>query len=127
MKTSVKIIHWTPRIIVIIATLFVSMFALDSFTPERTFIQNLGAFFMHLIPSFVLIVLLIVAWKKELIGGILFTVAGLLLSPFIYLHNYRMNHSVATSLLVLLIITFPFIVAGILFIMSHYRRKNNHT
>ena len=78
--------------------------------------------------SIVLIVVLLVyiAWKKELIGGIIFTVIGLALSPFIYKMNYNMNHSVAISLGVIAAITFPFIVAGALFIISHFlKRKHN--
>jgi hypothetical protein len=123
MKTSVKIVHWMPRILCILAILFVSMFALDSFSTECTFWQNLGAFLVHLIPSFALIALLIIAWKWELIGGIIFTLVGLGLSPYIYSHNFHMNHSVGKSLLVLLIITVPFIITGVLFIVSHYLKK----
>jgi hypothetical protein len=99
------------------------MFALDSFSPERTFWQNLGALLMHLIPSFVLIALLIIAWKWELIGGIIFTIIGLGMSPFIYNHNFHMNHSVGKSLLALFIVTVPIIIVGILFIVSHFMKK----
>ena len=127
MKTSVKIVHWVPRILCILAILFVGMFALDSFSPERTFWQNLGAFFMNLIPTLVLIVLLIIAWNQELIGGIAFAIIGLVMSPFIYSHNFRMNQSVGKSLEVLLIITVPFIIVGILFIVSHYLKKKQNS
>ena len=123
MKTSVKIAHWVPRILCILAILFISMFALDSFSPERTFMQNFGALLIHLLPSFVLIALLIVAWKWELIGGIIFTVIGIAASPFIYNLNFQRNHSVGASISSVLIVTLPFIVIGILFIVSHYLKK----
>ncbi len=110
-----------------LAILLISMFALDSFSPERTFWQNLGAFLMHLIPSFVLIALLIIAWKWELIGGIIFTIIGLGMSPFIYSHNFQMNHSVGKSLVILLIVTVPFIIVGILFIVSHFMKKKQNS
>jgi len=126
MKTSVKIVHWVPRILCILAILLVGMFALDSFSSERTFWQNFGAFLMNLIPTFVLIALLIIAWKWELIGGIAFAIIGLAMSPFIYSHNFRMNQSVGKSLEVLLIITVPFIIIGILFIVSHYLKKKQN-
>ena len=71
MKTSIKVFHWLPRIICILAILFISMFALDSFKPDLTIWEQLGDFFMHLIPTYVLIALLIVAWKWEKIGGII--------------------------------------------------------
>jgi hypothetical protein len=104
----------------------VSLFAFDSFSAECTFWQNLTAFLMHLVPSFILIVLLIVAWKWELIGGIIFVIIGLGMSPFIYSHNFHMNHSVGKSLGVLLIITVPFIIVGILFIVSHFMKKKQN-
>ena len=123
MKTSIRLIHWIPRVICILAILFVSMFALDAFAPELTIWQQLGAFLMHLVPSFILIALLIVAWKWELIGGVIFTVIGLVLSPIVFQHNYTMNQSIGMSLFIILMITFPFIVVGVLFIISHYMKK----
>ena len=123
MKTSIKILHWTPRIICILAILFISMFAADSFAPELTFWQQIGGFMMHLIPSFILITLLIVAWKWEYIGGIIFIVIALGLSPFVFMLNYNMNHSVGMSLGIIMAITFPFLVVGILFIISHFMKK----
>jgi hypothetical protein len=126
MKTSVMIFHWAPRILCILAILFISMFAFDSFSPERTFWQNLGAFLIHLIPSFVLIAMLIIAWKWELVGGIIFTIIGLGMSPFIYSHNFRMNQSVGKSLGTILIITMPFIIVGILFVVSHFMKKKQN-
>jgi len=123
MKTSIKILHWTPRIICILAILFISMFAADSFAPELTFWQQIGGFMMHLIPSFILITLLIVAWKWEYIGGIIFIVIALGLSPFVFMLNYNMNHSVGMSLGIIMVITFPFLVVGVLFIISHFMKK----
>ena len=125
MKTSISVIHWLPRVICILAILFISIFAADAFAPGLTIWQQLGAFLMHLIPSFILLALLIVAWKWEYIGGIIFTVIGFGLSPFIFMHNYNMNHSVVMSLGIILTITFPFVVVGILFIISHFMKKKN--
>lgn len=125
MKTSIKVFHWLPRIICIIAILFISMFAADAFGPEETIWQQLVGFFIHLIPSFILIALLIVAWEWEYIGGIIFTVIGLGLSPFVFMLNYNRNHSVGMSLGIILMITFPFFVVGILFIKSHFMKKKN--
>jgi hypothetical protein len=109
-----------------LAILFVSMFAADAFAPGLTIWQQLGGFIIHLIPSFVLIVLLLLAWKWEYMGGIIFIITGLGMSPFIFMLNYKRNHlSIGASLGVILIITFPFIVAGILFIISHFMKKKN--
>ena len=125
MKKSVSVFHWAPRVLCILAIMFISMFALDSFTPELTIWQQIGAFIMHLIPSLVLLIFLIVAWKWEYFGGIVFIVLGLGFSPFVFMHNYKMNHSIWMSLGIILTITFPFFVIGFLFIWSHKMKKRN--
>lgn len=125
MKKSISLFHWIPRILCILAILFISMFALDSFSEGASFWDQLGAFLVHLIPSFVLLIILLVSWRRELIGGILFMVIGLGLTPFIYNMNYHMNNSVMMSLGIVLMITIPFVVVGALFIMGYYFRKKN--
>lgn len=125
MKKAVKIAHWLPRIISILAVLFISLFALDAFDSKLTLWQQIGGFFIHLIPSFVLLVICILAWKKELIGGILFVIIGLVASPFVYKMNFNMNHSVLLSLGIIAAITLPFIIVGGLFIVSHYLKNKS--
>ena len=117
------VISWIPRILCILAILFVSMFALDSFDPRLTVWQQIGGFLIHLTPTYFLIILLVVAWKYEMAGGILITALALIMSPFVFSMNYRMNHSVWMSLAVIAMITFPFILAGSLFIYSHRLKK----
>jgi len=125
MKTSLKIIHWVPRIICILAILFVSMLALDSFDPRYTLWQQLRAFAIHLIPTYILILFLIVSWKWELIGGMMLIILALGFIPFIYTHNFNMNHSVWMSLSIILMINFPFVITGGLFVLSHFLKKKN--
>ena len=125
MKSSIKLVYWLPRVLCILAILFISLFALDSFSPELTIWQQLGAFFIHLIPSFILLAFLLVAWKWELIGGIIFMVIGLGFSPLIFIHNYKMNHSVGMSLGIITAITIPFVVVGLLFLISNRLKKKN--
>lgn len=119
MKLNSRIIYLLPRIICILAIVFISIFALDAFDPDLTIWQQIQGFAMHLIPSFILLLILLIAWKWELVGGIIFLIIGLALSPVIYIHNYQMNGSVWMSLGIISMITFPFILVGILFIISH--------
>jgi hypothetical protein len=124
MKTSTKVFYWTARILGILAILFISLFSLDSFSSERTFWQNTTAFLIHNIPSFVLLASLIIAWKWEKVGGILFTIVALAFGIFIFVFNYKKNHfPVLTCLLQTLVVAIPFVLAGILFILSYYRKK----
>jgi hypothetical protein len=120
-----KILYWLPRVIGILAILFISIFALDAFNPEKTFWNQIGDFIMHLIPSLILTLILIIAWRREFIGGILFTLIGIGFTPFIYNHNYAMNQSVGMSLLIVFMITVPFILIGVLFLVSHYLNKKS--
>ena len=127
MKKSIKVFHWLPRIICILAILFVSVFAGDAYSPENSFLTQLGEFSKALIPSFILLAILILAWKWEFTGGIIFIGVGLGMSPFIFDYNYTMNHSIGMSLGIIMAITFPFIVVGILFIISHNMKKKNQS
>jgi hypothetical protein len=125
MKNSRKVIHWAPRILCILAILFVSMFALDSFDPRYTLIQQLQAFFIHLVPTYILILFLVIAWKWELAGGLLLLVLAVGVAPFIYTHNYAMNHSAWISLSVIMATVFPFILTGALFVLDYYLNKRH--
>lgn len=122
-----SVIYWAPRIICILAILFISLFALDAFEPGLSFWEQLGRFLIHLIPSFILTLFLIFAWNYELVGGIIFTLIGVILSPIIFKHNYIMNQSIGLSLTIIATITFPFIVVGILFIWNHFLNKSQKT
>ncbi len=120
MVKSIQVIHWAPRIICILAILFVSMFALDAFAPDLTIWQQIGGFLIHLIPSFILIAALAVAWKWEFVGGFIFTILSIAFSIAVFLLNYNRNHfSFSQSLQIALIIAIPFALTGVLFIISH--------
>lgn len=124
MEKSISVFHWLPRIICILAILFVSMFALDAFDPRLTIWQQIGNFLIHLIPSFILLTLLIVAWNWEFIGGIIFSVIGIGLSPFVFFLNLNPNHlSVLQSLSIIMMVTIPFALIGVFFIMSYIKKK----
>ncbi len=125
MTGKYNILVWSPRILGLLAILFISMFALDAFQPGLTLWQQLGAFFMHMIPSFVLLLVLLLAWKREMLGGIAFLILGLGLTPFVFILNYNMNHSVWLSLGIIMMITMPFVLVGVLFIWSSKRRKKH--
>jgi hypothetical protein len=121
MKT---IFYWLPRLLCIAAILFISLFALDSFSSELSLIQQLKDLMFHLAPSFILTLILLIAWKWELIGGIIFIVLGAVLIPYIFNLNYQRNHfSAMNSIGVIAIINLPFIIVGALFIYNHYRHK----
>jgi hypothetical protein len=95
-----KFLYWLPRIFAILFILFISIFALDVFAQPDWAL----ALVMHLIPSFILIILTGIAWKHERIGGYLFLVAGLGMGVFF--------HSA--------ILAVPAIVIGLFFLVNSY-------
>jgi hypothetical protein len=123
MTFNSRFIFLLPRVICILAIVFISIFAFDAFDPDLSIWKQIQGFAMHLIPSFVLLLILLIAWQWELIGGIIFMLIGLGLSPVIYIHNYHMNGSVWMSLGVISMITLPFILVGVLFMLSHWNKK----
>jgi len=123
MNYSPKFFYWLPRILCILSILFVSLFAFDAFTSEESFMVQLGDFILHIIPSLVLLFLLIVSWKKELLGGIIFMLIGLGFSPYVFKVNYNMNHSFWISLGIIMTKTIPFFIVGVLFIVSYFKKK----
>jgi len=72
-----RIIYWSPRIAAILIIFFISLFALDVFEGDYSLGEMLLAFLMHMIPSLVLIVLLIIAWRWEWFGALAFLAGGL--------------------------------------------------
>ena len=111
------------RILVLVAIAFVSLFALDAFGHGKPFWVQIRDFIIHLVPSFVLLIAFIIAYKRELIGGIIFILIGLFNAPWIYKHNYAMNQSVGMSLMIITTLLAPFIIAGVLFLVSYFRTK----
>lgn len=76
MNKASRIVYWTPRIVAIMLIVFLAMFSLDVITPEATIWQILAGMFMHNIPVFILTAVLVVAWKYEWVGGVVFILAG---------------------------------------------------
>jgi hypothetical protein len=116
-------IRRVARVLCILATAFLSLFALDVFSEGVGLGQKIVAFLLHMIPSFVLIIILIIAWKHELVGGILITLIGLAASLFIYSLNYSRSHSFSRGLQTAAMIGAPFVIAGLLFMISYFLHR----
>jgi len=110
MKSSTKqVLYWTPRILGILFALFISLFALDVFGEGYGFWESVGAFLIHLIPTFVILIALFVAWRREWIGAILFVGLGMF-----YLVVFRGDFDWITFL----IIAGPLFLIGALFLVN---------
>jgi hypothetical protein len=70
-------LYWTPRLLTIAFILFLAIFALDVFVEGRGVWETFGALLIHLIPNFLLLAILLIAWKWEWLGAFFFTLFGL--------------------------------------------------
>lgn len=74
---------WTPRVLAMLYIAFLSMFALDVFGEQHGFWPILAALSIHLIPSFILAGVLILAWRWEWVGAAVYTTAGAMYAAFV--------------------------------------------
>ena len=125
MDKSEGLFYWLPRSLSIIAIIIVTAFSFDVFQSGESVAGQLEDLVIHLVPSYLLTVILVVAWKWEYTGGIIFLVIGLVSSPYVFYGNYSNNHSVTSSLVTILLVTVPFIIIGALFLVSYYKRKKS--
>jgi hypothetical protein len=72
-----RVLFWAPRALCILMIAFVSVFALDVFQEVQGFWQTLAALAVHLIPTFVMVAALAVAWRWEWLGAVFFGGCGI--------------------------------------------------
>ena len=116
-------IFWAPRILAIVFILFLATFSLDVFDMNLGFWGTILGLFMHNIPSLVLLIILLISWKRELVGGITFSLAGVFYILMILTHTLRGTDG-WQSLSYSLIIAGPALLVGILFIIGWFQKKS---
>lgn len=67
---------WLPRFLALLFIGFISLLAFDVFDADLSLSGKLLGLFMHLIPTYFLLIAFLIAWKWPLPGGILFILAG---------------------------------------------------
>jgi len=115
-------LYWMPRGLAILIAVYLATFALDVFQGGYSFFRLLVALGIHLVPTFIVLIVLAIAWKWELAGGILFILPPLAYTVYIGLRGNFLGGLTLSS---------PFFLVGALFII-HYsqerrrrrRRKN---
>ena len=114
-----RVLFWAPRVLSLAFILFISLFALDVFDEGGGFWQTAVALVMHLIPSFVLMVMLVLAWRWEWVG----VVVPLGLAALFLWWNYTVRHNVLTAVL---IISGPLLLMAALFLIGWLKRAELH-
>ena len=68
--TSRGLLFWAPRVICIMFAIFLSLFALDVFKEGLGFWKTVLALLIHLIPVYIVGVVLAIAWRWEWVGAL---------------------------------------------------------
>jgi len=76
-KSKNHFLFWLPRIITIVFILFISMFALDIFGTNLGFWGTILGLFMHLLPTIILTLILVIFWKKSVVLGSMWVAFGI--------------------------------------------------
>jgi hypothetical protein len=112
--TSSPLLLWTPRILGILVSAFIGLFALDAFSHTASFFEALPDFLIHLIPALVLLTLVGAAWRWKWIGAVAFI--GLAAAYALTMARGRLDW--------MLVISGPLLVVGVLYLWSwQYHRQ----
>ena len=115
MRSSTAVIfYWTPRLLSILFAVFISIFALDVFGEGTGFWQTVVALLRHLMPTLFIILTLVLAWRWEWIGAVVFSALGVL---YIIMVFGRFPLSVY------FIISGPLFLVSFLFLLNWMYRK----
>jgi hypothetical protein len=85
-----------------------TLFSLDVFAGNESFAMKMLGFFMHNIPVLIVTAVLVVAWKWEIAGGILFILS--FVTGTLFFHSFSGNPGS-------IVVIAPFLLIGILFIL----------
>ena len=81
------------------------------FLNHESIVYVIGAFLIHLIPNFILAILLFIAWKKEKLGGALFILLAFVFTIYFRTYTHFVNF---------LLVSFPVFLIGALFLLHTY-------
>lgn len=102
-----QLIFWLPRVLGAFYAAFIGVFALDVWDMAGSFWYKLGGFLIHLVPTYILVAVLVVAWLKPKVGGIFYLVLAVLFS--VYFH---------WQALTFVMLGLPMVAIGILFLLD---------
>lgn len=76
-KSTLQLIYWLPRVLSLLFVLFLGLTSLDVFEMGLGFWPTVLALLMHNIPAIILFIILMIAWRYEIVGAIAFIVGSI--------------------------------------------------
>lgn len=118
-----RLVYWTPRILSILFIIFLAISSLDVFDEGLGFWGTILGLFMHNIPVFILAIVLWISWKREIVGGVVFILAGMLYVVVMLANAFRGQFE-AYMISWNFIVAGPAFIIGILFIINWRKKKS---
>jgi hypothetical protein len=116
-KPGRDLLFWTPRVLILGAAVFVGGFVIDNvFHGRSDFWPALPILLGALMPSYLMLLLLVISWRKDWLGGTLCIVGAVL---FNFLYGPPGRSIVSFNLL----ISAPFLFLAMLFLLSWYLNR----
>jgi hypothetical protein len=107
------LVYWSPRILGILFAAFISIFALDVFSEHLPFGRTMLALALHLIPTAIVVMVLLISWRWEWMGAISYFSLGV-----IYIVSMWKRFPLVTYVA----ISGPAFLIGVLFLFDWIRR-----
>lgn len=119
-----KLIYWTPRVLAVMITTLLFLMSLDVFSIGMNWLQTILALLLHNIPAFIFLIIMIISWNREIVGGIAFTLGGLL---YIIITVSSEGLPWYLKLSWSMILAGPAILTGILFLINWNKKKKKQS
>ncbi|HSC26080.1 MAG TPA: hypothetical protein VLD67_02335 [Vicinamibacterales bacterium] len=108
-----KLLLWSPRIFGLALSVFLGLFALDAFSPDKSFIEALPGFVIHLVPAFLVLAIVAASWRWQWLGGVTLIALGVAYAVAV---SWRLDW--------VAVISGPLLVTGVLFLFSWWHRSH---
>ena len=115
-----RLLFWSPRLLGMAFAAFLASFALDVFGEGYGVRDTILALAIHLIPAAIIALALVLAWKFEWIGAILFSALAALIWVTNAGRSNKVSHGVALPLAI------PLLMLGGLFLANWLKRGELH-
>ena len=111
-----KLTLYSARILSLLYAAFISIFSFDVFEEKYSFWKMILALLMHLIPTFVLLIIFWISFKKEWIAGLLYLLLGIMYILIAWGKFYWSAY---------VMIAGPLITIGVLFYISNFLKNKS--
>ena len=117
VKSVGKLLYLSPRVLSVVFIIFLALFSLDVFDSTSGAGNITVGLFVHNVPSIVLLIITVIAWRRELVGAVAFFSGALLYVIFAAVRTWP---EWSLTLLWSLTIAGPALVIAVLYYFNWY-------